>query len=404
LQLTGRDKVIIMAHSIGGLGSRQYLQNPGLWQPDGKHHVAKLITAGTPHAGSNTSISEFANWIIGCDDRSEGIRDARASYSQTGDSGVFLFGGWESNTVIDDMIFSDYYNVDVNCNGYEGDVVTGINQKSMPRDLDFALIIGECNGCMEATPGDGLVLSASADLNNLYPNLTGNIFYYDAFNLIQIHGDLNHIMFLCMQGMDEPNDYPYSYHIGFDTTYMAFTTKQPLSGYSYDYDDYKFSVPATSAVTVSISNIALSNLMVRIVDLVNSSVVHSSLGASSINYTQTLNPGDYYLEIYGTPTSTSYLYPYNFKITKTVISSIDDISKKPDNILIYPNPATSILNIEGFTCKTSVKLFDMLGNLVIETETDGDKTLDVSQLPQGVYTFVAENKDSKMFSKVIISK
>ena len=31
MQLTGRDKVILMGHSMGGLAAREYLQNPSNW-------------------------------------------------------------------------------------------------------------------------------------------------------------------------------------------------------------------------------------------------------------------------------------------------------------------------------------------------------------------------------------
>ena len=63
LQLTGRDKVILMGHSMGGLAAREYLQNPSNWQLDGQTHVAKLVTTGTPHGGSNASFS-ILNTVI----------------------------------------------------------------------------------------------------------------------------------------------------------------------------------------------------------------------------------------------------------------------------------------------------------------------------------------------------
>ncbi len=405
LQLTGRDKVILMAHSFAGLEARQYLQNPSLWQPDGKHHVAKLITAGSPHGGSNTSLSEFLNWIVGADDRSEGMRDLRLTYSQSGDSGVFLYGGLESYTVMDDLLLSDYYNVDVNCNGYAGDNIIGLNHKNIPRDLDYAVIIAECNGCPAATPGDGMVLSNSANLNNIYPNLTNNVFYYYANNLIQIHGDLSHLMFLCMEGMDEPNDYQYSYNIEFNKFYTSFITQQPLGGYNYDYDDFKFTLTSPGAVTISISDIDISDLKVRFVNSAGTtigSVAHSN-GNSSLVYTYNLNPGDYYLEIFGLPTTKSYLKPYTFVMTKTITTG-NEVYSGNNKISIYPNPATDILNIEGITSRTSIKMFDLIGNLVKETETEENQILDISQLPQGVYTLVAENNDGKIINKIIVSK
>ena len=52
MEITQRDKVILMGHSMGGLCAREYLQNPSNWtEPNINHHVAKLITTGTPHGG-----------------------------------------------------------------------------------------------------------------------------------------------------------------------------------------------------------------------------------------------------------------------------------------------------------------------------------------------------------------
>jgi triacylglycerol lipase len=46
LAATGAEKLVILAHSMGGLVARAYLRKHGT------HHVAKLITLGTPHQGT----------------------------------------------------------------------------------------------------------------------------------------------------------------------------------------------------------------------------------------------------------------------------------------------------------------------------------------------------------------
>ena len=43
--------MILIGHSMGGLCAREYIQNESLWI-NNNHHVAKLITSGTPHGGS----------------------------------------------------------------------------------------------------------------------------------------------------------------------------------------------------------------------------------------------------------------------------------------------------------------------------------------------------------------
>jgi triacylglycerol esterase/lipase EstA (alpha/beta hydrolase family) len=49
LAATGADKLVILAHSMGGLVARAYLRKHGA------RHVAKLITLGTPHHGAVTA-------------------------------------------------------------------------------------------------------------------------------------------------------------------------------------------------------------------------------------------------------------------------------------------------------------------------------------------------------------
>ena len=144
--------------------------------------------------------------------------------------------------------------------------------------------------------------------------------------------------------------------------------------------------------------------MVHIVDLTGHTIgttIHSA-NLSSMHLIQKLDAGDYYIEIYGKPTTTSYLHPYNFKLTKNTVVSGIDFTEKPDTLLIYPNPATNTLNIKGITSKTTIKLYDMLGKLVMQTEADGDKTIDIRSLKKGVYTFNAENKTAGIFNSVII--
>lgn len=410
LQKTGRDKVILMGHSMGGLASREYLQN---WvQSDGFHHVAKLVTTGTPHRGSNST--SFGLPVSVVDEQSEAIRDLRRTYYYSLDSGIYLYGGWEyqgdNNHMDDNASFgNDFYNVDVNCNGSEGDTIIGLNKKNISQDLDFACIIGECSGCLDGfDPSDGVVRSLDANLDLIYDlnvNPAFNLFYYNTSGTIEIHTDLPAQNYLNMQGLDEPNEYILGYQIGYGTTYLGFTSVQPLGGYYYDYDCYKFVVADQSNVSVMINNITLPDMAAHIVDVSGNtvgSIVHSN-GDTLLNFTQLLNTGDYYLEIYGVSTFYSYLYPYSFVINQTIVTTILENSNPFDNLLIYPNPASTILNISGIVSQTTIKICNMLGTPMFETVTSDNLTIDAKQFSQGVYIIIIQNENGITKQKVIVT-
>ena len=97
--------------------------------------------------------------------------------------------------------------------------------------------------------------------------------------------------------------------------------------------------------------------------------------------------------ICGTPDTTSILSV-----------SIIDYRKTKENLVLYPNPASNILNLTNITHTTIVKLYDMFGKLVIEKKIESDTVLDISQLTQGVYSLTAEDRENRYYYKAIITK
>ena len=120
INATGKEKVILMGHSMGGLAAREYLQNSSHWK-FAEHRVAKLITSGTPHKGSNSTAFGFEN-AVGIMSRSEAVRDLKTSYFVSLEDGAYLFANniYETNWDIRNSLLWNYRNVDVNCNGVEG--------------------------------------------------------------------------------------------------------------------------------------------------------------------------------------------------------------------------------------------------------------------------------------------
>lgn len=78
-------------------------------------------------------------------------------------------------------------------------------------------------------------------------------------------------------------------------------------------------------------------------------------------------------------------------------------SIQKNNTKIYPNPVANELNIAGISSATTIKLMDVLGNLVLEKQTTGNCSIDVSLLSQGIYSVQIENGQYKKIEKVVVN-
>lgn len=393
LQKTGRDKVILMCHSMGGLAAREYLQNSVLWQADGKHHIAKLITLGTPHGGSNASLSLLTPYFTDIDTKSEAIRDLRTTYFYSQANGVYLFGGIENNSVMHDMLFSNFYNVDVNCNGITNESITGLNSKSIDYDIDYACIIGVAS---ILDSGDYVVDNENANLTNFKPGITSNIFQINA-----VHTSLTNKNYENMQGLDEPNQFKSAYQIYPGIDYSGFISVQPPGISTFDYDVFKFAVSGNTDINVSITNIAMPDLVVRIVDNVYNTVgtvMHSS-GNTQLNFTRYLNAGSYYLEVLAQPDTSSYLHAYKFRVN--LGNGVDNYNKE-NSIAVYPNPANAVLNIENLDGKSDIRISSSDGKTIVQQQAEHNAIINVGNISKGLYLLQITNSKTRVYKKLII--
>nr|WP_294938988.1 alpha/beta fold hydrolase [uncultured Flavobacterium sp.] len=398
LQLTGKDKVILVGHSMGGLASREYIQNPANWQPDNKHHVAKLLTAGTPHGGSNMSGFGFGG-AIGMDESSEAVRDLRTSYYYSGEPGRFLFGGTEiqnASNMNDNSYTPDFYNVDLNCNEIVNENIQGLNQKAIDNLIDFSSVIGRKNGGST----DGVVEETAAKMDNFYPGLDypTKYFYYSAFAFVELHTALPSQYYHLMQGMDEPNVKELAYQISTNKNYIGFTTVQATS--SADNDYYKFVISDASNTNVVVSNIVTSSMNATILDANGTAVgiAQNNTGAT-LNFSRSLTPGTYFLKITSvTPTNTNYQTPYNFTITSTLNNSL--ASHNP--VKFYPNPVKDKLTIENISI-SKASIYSVFGQQLAIKEFDNSVTsniIDLSSYPKGIYMITLENGSEQQTIKI----
>ena len=399
MAVTGKDKVILVGHSMGGLASREYIQNSYNWQADNQHHVAKFLTLGTPHGGSNASDIP-GSFLTGTETRSEALRDLKITYYYSGEPSRFLFGGIEinnSSNMNEHLFGPDYWNIDVNCNGTIGDNIVGLNQKPIDNIIDFSCVLGRING----SSSDGVVTETSGTLGNYFTGtgLTYPIkyFYYTSIG-IENHTALPSQYYEIMQGLDEPNVKELSYRISTNKDYIGYTTVQNPTG--ADNDFYKFTVTDNVNAVVSVSSIVTSSMNGTILNSAGTAVGASQNNSgNTLSFTRTLTPGDYFLRLTSTsPTNTNYQTPYQFNITTTL--SADDNSFA--SFTYYPNPVKDILHLDNISL-TKASIYSLLGQL-IETksfENSTSNTLDLASLESGIYLIVLENDLEQKTIKVI---
>ena len=395
LSLTGKDKVILVGHSMGGLASREYIQNSYNWQADNQHHVAKFLTVGTPHGGSNASDSGLG-WFAGIDTHSEAIRDLKITYYYSGDQGRYLFGGIEvnnSSNMNEHLFGADFFNYDVNCNGAIGDNIIGINQKPIDNLIDFSCIIGKVNG----SSTDGVVTENSAKMNNYFPSLTfpAKYFYYTSIG-IENHTALPSQYYYIFQGLDEPQVKELAYLIETNKDYIGFTTVQENSSNS-DIDIYKFNIANNMITNINVSNIVTSQMTAVILDSSGNTITPVSNNSGSIvNFTATLAPGDYYLKLTSTtPTNTNYLTPYLFNIATTL--NTDDFVQNDD--FVYPNPFKNIIHLNEIEFEKGF-IYSILGEKVLEFD-HSVQNIDTSTFAKGIYILTLQNSTSSQSFKII---
>ena len=399
MAVTGKDKVILVGHSMGGLASREYIQNSYNWQADNQHHVAKFLTLGTPHGGSNASDIP-GSFLTGTETRSEALRDLKITYYYSGEPSRFLFGGIEinnSSNMNEHLFGQDYWNIDVNCNGTIGDNIVGLNQKPIDNIIDFSCVLGRING----SSSDGVVTETSGTLGNYFTGtgLTYPIkyFYYTSIG-IENHTALPSQYYEIMQGLDEPNVKELSYRISTNKDYIGYTTVQNPTG--ADNDFYKFTVTDNVNAVVSVSSIVTSSMNGTILNSAGTAVGASQNNSgNTLSFTRTLTPGDYFLRLTSTsPTNTNYQTPYQFNITTTLSTGDNSFA----SFTYYPNPVKDILHLDNISL-TKASIYSLLGQL-IETksfENSTSNTLDLTNLESGIYLIVLENDLEQKTIKVI---
>jgi len=351
---TGKEKVILVGHSMGGLAIREYLQrtedgtpssNHTWWidQTDQGHYVAAVVTIGTPHGGSNLlNLRENrTNWPPNMN--SEATRDLRYDYLDMDghapdsfqDDGVYLFGGNEN---LGSMVDQGFFNYDINCDGDETDFIAGITAHTrvggidycidnlnmhLPDDVLYSWIISDNGGLGD---GDGVVRLDRQWLYGVGETITIN----------DDHNDEPNNYPAIIRALDEA-DYPgYAYKIQTNESYDGLVTVQHNGSGLVDNDWYNFNLTSNRYISVTVySDLNLSGRIDFYVDApepnsnVNSIYFREFSAGEDITFNPGLflAPGDYYIRIrHHNVGANDFQSPYHFQVSQMLTSLVADFN------------------------------------------------------------------------------
>jgi hypothetical protein len=125
----------------------------------------------------------------------------------------------------------------------------------------------------------------------------------------------------------------------------------------------------------------------------------------------------FYVKVYGASSAEwdpVRCYTLRADISKTPFKSLETVNDTYDaaDITIYPNPATRELNIDFNSVSESIatlRLISLTGQIILNREiktVEGKNhcVLDLSNFPNGLYSFELVSKDQISFRKVIVTK
>lgn len=81
-----------------------------------------------------------------------------------------------------------------------------------------------------------------------------------------------------------------------------------------------------------------------------------------------------------------------------VTSGINEI-RRENTLAVYPNPASERIFLPFYTGNKSVSVFSPTGALLLKKEVHGDTGLDISDLPQGLYSIIYSANDQNYIGK-----
>lgn len=177
---------------------------------------------------------------------------------------------------------------------------------------------------------------------------------------------------------------------------------------SGDVDYYKFVITTSGTITITLGTLP-GDYDLKLVNSAGTQLAISQAGGTtSESISGTISAGTYYAQVYGYNGANSGTSCYTLRVQLgTATRSTEPFTEGQKNVLVYPNPASNLLNVNlsGIKGKSEVSLFDINGRQVLRREVNAANTqLDISTLPTGVYIIRIKNGTKEVSTTKIIKQ
>lgn len=118
---------------------------------------------------------------------------------------------------------------------------------------------------------------------------------------------------------------------------------------------------------------------------------------------QPLTEYDFYVRSNCGANKPAWAGPFTFKTDSVNTTSISSVVNSDIHAVVYPNPATSIINIDVNVDAVNVSMFNAMGVKVYESSNNNKKvSIDVANKPAGMYYIMIEHDGVRTTRKVVV--
>jgi hypothetical protein len=86
------------------------------------------------------------------------------------------------------------------------------------------------------------------------------------------------------------------------------------------------------------------------------------------------------------------------------VAGLESVDEQTNSFNIYPNPVTSLLQFDTSADIKNIQIHNQTGELVFQSQLTQSKTIDVSDLKEGIYFLLMEDKNGLILSRKFLKQ